>query len=291
MGLDADGIENAFGIALSQAAGSLQFLGDGAWTKRSHVGQAASNGLICATLAAEGFKGPAEAFEGRWGFLAAYAPNSDEALVTAELGTRWETLRLAVKPYPSCRYSHAALDGLIALQQTHGFSADEVEEVEIGLPETGLKIIGEPAGDKENPKSVVDGQFSMPFCAAVTLREGGLSWDDYAKHIGDADTAALCQRVRTVADAEAEAAFPANMAAAVRVRTGDGEYRTFVGVPKGEPGNFISQDEMMRKFDDLCGPYLDRDRRSRLSDALLTLEEANSIAAICALSRPDEARP
>ena len=284
LGLHVRGVEHAFGIALSQAAGSMQFLADGAWTKRSHVGQAASNGLICATLAAEGFKGPAEAFEGKWGFLAAYAPNPDESKVTAGLGSHWETLRLAVKPYPSCRYSHAAMDGLIALQRAHGFTADDVEEVEIGLPETGYKIIGEPAAAKVSPTSVVEGQFSMPFCAAVALREGGLAWDDYARYIDDSDTAALCKRVETVVDPRAQAAFPANMAAAVRVRTRDSEYRTFVEVPKGEPDNFMSQAEFKSKFDGLCAPYLDDNRRTRLADALLALEDANSVTAICSLS-------
>jgi len=58
LGMDADGIQSAFGIALSQAAGTMEFLTEGAWTKRSHVGQAAQNGLICAVMAGEGFKGP-----------------------------------------------------------------------------------------------------------------------------------------------------------------------------------------------------------------------------------------
>jgi len=285
MDLDADGIESAFGIALSQAAGSLQFLGDGAWTKRSHVGQAAANGLISATLAAEGFKGPVEAFEGKWGFLGAYAPDADVAKVTAGLGEDWQTLGLAVKPYPSCRYSHAAMDGLIALQNEHGFAAADVEAVEIGLPETGVKIIGAPAAAKVSPTSVVDGQFSMPFCAAVALREGGMAWDDYAKHLGDADTAALCKRVTTVISAQAQAIYPANMAAAIRVKTRDAEYQTFVESPKGEPGNFMSHDEFRSKFDDLSAPYLGEAERSRLADALMTLEAANSIAAICAMSR------
>jgi len=119
LGLDADGLESAFGIALIQAAGSMQFLADGAWTKRSHVGQAAENGLQCAVLAAEGFQGPAEAFEGKWGFLHAYAPDADHAKATAGLGDTWQTLKLAVKPYPSCRYSHAALDGLIRLKDEY----------------------------------------------------------------------------------------------------------------------------------------------------------------------------
>ena len=77
MGLTKDQFVSAFGIALSQSAGSMQFLTDGAWTKRSHVGQAAQNGLNCATMAAEGFKGPTQAFEGQWGYLHAYASGGD----------------------------------------------------------------------------------------------------------------------------------------------------------------------------------------------------------------------
>ena len=194
LGLDAAGIESALGIALSQAAGSLQFLADGAWTKRSHVGQAAQNGLMAATLAAEGFKGPKEAIEGKRGFLRAYAPDADAAKATAGLGAAWETLRLAVKPYPSCRYTHAAMDALATLKQEHDIRAEDIEAVEIGLPETGWKIVGEPEDDKRNPQSVVDGQFSMPFCAAVVLREGTMLWDHYAKHLKNPDTLALTKK-------------------------------------------------------------------------------------------------
>ena len=75
--LDAEGHANAFGIVLSMAAGSMQFLVNGAWTKRSHVGHAAMCGLIAATLAREGYKGAADALEGKWGFLHAYAPAAD----------------------------------------------------------------------------------------------------------------------------------------------------------------------------------------------------------------------
>ncbi len=52
-------------------------------------------------------------------------------------------------------------------------------------------------------QNVVDGQFSMPFCAAVALREGQMTWDDYAKHIDDAQTLALCAKVSTRIDADA----------------------------------------------------------------------------------------
>ena len=286
LGMDADGIQNAFGIALSQAAGSMQFLADGSWTKRSHVGQAAQNGLICAVMAAEGFQGPKEAFEGKWGFLHAYAPNADGEKAAADLGSRWETLNLAVKPYPSCRYTHASMDGLIALKREHGIEADDVEAVEVGLAETGWKIIGNPAESKHDPKSVVDGQFSMPFCAAVVLRDGAMDWDSYARHLGDNETLKLCKKVNVSVDQRAQDLFPDFMSGVVKVKTKSGEYETLVKVPLGEPENFMSEDQFRGKFDGLCEPYLGHERSGKLADALMRLEEANSLGSVLALSQP-----
>jgi len=119
LGLDEGGIRSALGIALSQAAGSMELLAEGAWTKRSHVGQAAQNGLISATLAAEGFKGPEQAFEGRAGFLHAYAPAADPAKAAAGLGETWETLRLAVKAYLGAEGAERLAGALLALEQAN----------------------------------------------------------------------------------------------------------------------------------------------------------------------------
>jgi 2-methylcitrate dehydratase PrpD len=289
LGLDRDGFINASGIVLSMAAGSMQFLVNGAWTKRSHVGHAAMCGLVAATLAREGYKGAADAIEGKWGFLHAYAPASDAAKAVDGLGRRWETMNIAVKPYPSCRYSHAAIDGIRALAAEHGINADEVEEVMVGLPEAGWKIIGDPEAAKQSPASVVDGQFSMAFCAAVALRTGSLAWDDYARHLGDPATLALCKRVRAQIDPQAQADFPANMSAAVRIKTGRGAFEKYVRVPKGEPANFLSAAELRAKFDGLAGPYLSARRRDELAGALLALDEARDIGTLLRLARPEDA--
>jgi len=287
LGLDPAGIASAFGIVLSMAAGSMQYLVNGAWTKRSHVGHAAMCGLTAATLAAEGYEGAADALEGKWGFLHAYAPASDAQKVIDALGTRWETLKIAVKPYPSCRYSHAAIDGIRDLMRRHGIKPDEVKEMMVGLPEPGWKIIGNPEEAKQSPKSVVDGQFSMAFCGAVTLLTGGLVWDDYARHLGDARTLALCKRIRTRVDARAQADFPAEMSAAVRIDTPRGEFETYVRVPRGEPANFLTPEELRAKFDGLVGPYLHRERADQLARNLVELERARDIGAILRLARPD----
>ena len=287
LGLDPEGFAHAFGIVLSMSAGSMQYLVNGAWTKRSHVGHAAMCGLIAATLAREGYKGASEAIEGKWGFLHAYAPAADAAKVVDGLGSRWETLKIAVKPYPSCRYGHAPLDGILALARQNGIRAEEVEEVVVGLPEPGWKLIGDPEPAKQAPKSVVDGQFSMAFCAAVALRSGGFGWDDYARHLGDPATLDLCKRVRAWVDPRAQADFQKNMSGSVRIKTRRGRYETYVQVAKGEPENFLSAAELRAKFDGLAGPYLSARRCDELAGALLSLEQAKDIGALLRLTRPD----
>ena len=192
----------------------------------------------------------------------------------------------AVKPYPSCRYSHAAVDALIDLRAANDIGPDEIESVEIGLPETGWKIIGDPEEDKHQPKGVVDGQFSMPFCAAVALLEGGLGWDDYAKHLGDSKTLDLCRRIHTVTDAKAEAEFPANLSGVARVKTAKGDFEAFVAIPKGEPDNFLTVDELRAKFGNLVGPYLPPERVDELASRLLSLHKEPDINEVLRLTRP-----
>jgi len=279
LGLTPKQMVSALGIALSQAAGSMQFLENGAWTKRSHVGQAAQNGLMAAVLASEGYRGPTGAFEGKAGFLNAYAPAPEPAKAVAELGERWETMRLAVKPYPCCRYAHAAMDAIAALRAEHGIAPEEVEAITIGLPRVGMNIIGAPLAAKQAPENIVDGQFSMPFCAAVVLREGKLDWDDYPRHLADTETLALCRRVDCVVDADAEAALPANMAGKATIATARGVFEQFVEVPRGEPGNFLSEDDFRAKFRALAAPYLG-DQSEAVAERLLAIDAIADIRTL-----------
>jgi 2-methylcitrate dehydratase PrpD len=264
----------------------MQFLADGAWNKRFHTGYASMSGLIAAACAAESYRGARDALEGAAGFLKSYAPNARIDEATAGIGAVFETLQIAVKPYPSCRYGHAALDALLALRAEHAIDPSDIRSVEIGLPHTGHKIIGEPLAAKRQPKNVVDGQFSMPFVAAVALREGRMAWDDYPRHLTDTKTLALCQRVHTVVDPLAEREYPRNMSAVARVQTAAGHLEKVVIVPRGEPENFPTQAELVAKFDTLAAPYLSPSERASVVDTLLEVDSAASVAGVCALLRP-----
>src|SRR3974390_2551299 len=174
-GLSREQIVAAFGVSGSQAAGSLQFLVNGAWNKRYQVGAAAMNGVIAATLARNNFVGSTEAIEGKHGLLVGYSDDAHPQKSVAGLGSTYETMKIGVKPYPSCRYTHAALDALIALRREHNLPPDQIKKVEIGLHRNGITLTGD-AATKRHPTSIVGGQFSMYFTGAGALDPGGFGW-------------------------------------------------------------------------------------------------------------------
>lgn len=284
-GLDAAGVASALGIALSQAAGSLQFLANGAWTKRFQVGWSSMSGLAAATLAREGFKGASEALEGRHGFMRAYAPDPAPERTLDGLGERYELMRTAVKPYPSCRYGHACIDAALAIRAEPGFDPAGIEGAVLGLPRAGLMLIGEPAAKKRDPRNVVDGQFSGPFVVASALLTGRMEWDSY-RLLDDPRLRALLPRLRCELDEAVEREFPANMAGRLTVRAGGREVSRFVAVPKGEPDNFLTEDELQAKFTGLAAPVLGEARAGQLAEKVLALDTLAGVGALMRFAAP-----
>jgi 2-methylcitrate dehydratase PrpD len=284
-GLDAAAIESALGIALSQAAGSLQFLVNGAWTKRFQVGWAAMNGLAAATLAREGFKGAAEALEGRHGFLHAYAPSPVPERAVQDLGRVFELMATAVKPYPSCRYGHASIDAALALRAEHGLRPEEIVSVTMGLPKAGMLLVGEPADKKADPQNVVDGQFSGPFVVSAALATGAMGWDSY-RLLQDPAIRALLPKVRCEMDPEIEAEFPANMSGKITIEARGQRFVRKVVVPKGEPSNFLTEAELRAKFAGLTDAVLGAERAAQLADAVLGIDAAANVASLMRQASP-----
>ena len=284
-GFNADQIAGALGTVLSQTAGSLEFLVNGAWTKRFQVGWAASNGLMAATLVREGFKGAAQAFEGPHGFLKAYAPNPVPERAVQDLGTVFELMHTAVKPYPSCRYGHASVDAALMLRAANDLKPEEIESVMLGLPKAGMLLVGEPPEKKSNPQNVVDGQFSGPFVVASALTTGAMGWDSY-KLLQDKGIRAMLPKISSQFDPEIEAEYPTNMSGKVTIRARGQDFVQKVVIPKGEPENFLTEGELRAKFAGLADAVLGEERSSHLADAVLAIDRANDIASVIRLSTP-----
>jgi len=269
LGLDAGRTAHALGIAGSLAAGSMQYLADGALVKRLHPGLAAAAGVLAAHLAAEGLTGPRAIIEGERGFLAAYSAGGDPARAVAGLGRDWQTLGVAIKPHACCRLNHAAIDGLLAIVRAEGLVPGDVARVTAWIPTSSVAVVAEPQALKRAPRNVVDAQFSLPWSLAVALRHGRASIAEFADvGLADPETRRLAALVEVVGDDALDAVFPARWPARVEVRTVDGRvWTTEVADPLGSPRRPLSAEDLRAKVESLLeGLVGPRERRALLGN-------------------------
>jgi len=276
LGLTAEQTLAAVGIAGSMAAGSMEFLAEGAWTKRIHPGLAAQNGIQAAMLAAEGFSGPRHILEGRDGFLHGYSRNPVPQRLTAGLGESFEILQTAVKPHACCRYMQGPIDAILELAREHAIQPGRVRQIEVAVLEAGWGIVAEPREKKYRPESVVDAQFSMPYGAAVALLCGAAGLDQFTlEQIGSPRVRTTMGKVVLVKDAHIEETFPREWPARVAIQLESGQsYEKFVRYPKGDPENPLTWDELAAKFRSLAGAVLSPDRCGEIVQQISTATPA-----------------
>ena len=286
LGLDEDALTAALGVAGSQAAGSMEFLADGTWTKRLHPGWAALAGLHAAAFAAAGFRAPATILEGRFGVLHAYSNGARTAPLLGDGDLA--VLRTSIKPHACCRYMQGPIDAVLTLRARHAIAAAAVERVEVGVLGAAAPIIAEPADAKRRPASVVDAQFSLPFGVAVALVRGSASADDFVPEaLADDTIRALMGRVIAVRDPALDAVYPRVWPSWVRIHLGDGAVREArVDHPRGDPENFPDDAELEAKFRRLAARALPADAVARLSAEISTFPDAPHARRLLAATTP-----
>lgn len=279
--LSPEQMMHAFGTALSETAGTGQFAVNGAWTKRYHVGAAASAGLVAAVLARRGYTGATQAFEGNEGFFNVYSPDPKQERAVAGLGEVWEIMGSGIKPYPCCRGIHAPLDAVFRLKASHEIDPARIDAVRVGMAARSVYVVGEPQDRRRNPKNVVDCQFSTHLCVATALVTGELGWDSYEPALESPEIRALMQRIDVGEDAECEANFPGAFSAVVEIDMADGErMREFVYAPKGEPSDMPDETEQRLKFGLLASPSLGEAGTDRLWRAIMEMDAENDVSEL-----------
>jgi 2-methylcitrate dehydratase PrpD len=285
-GLDPGRLAAALGLAGSFASGLLEFLADGSAAKRVHAGWAGQAGTVAAALAAAGFSGPTTVLEGRFGLYAAMlgAPPAREAFDA--LGREWQTLRIAVKPYPCCHLLHAYLDCALALRSAHGIAPEAIESVECRVPAGEVPIICEPAAAKRSPRTPYEAQFSLPFTVAAALVDGRVGLETFApERLADPRVAALAGRVTYAIDPTAR--YPEGFPGWVVLRLADGrcvEAREPDG--RGGPERPLPAAAIVEKFRDNAARALPAARVDQLEAAVLALDTLADAGEILRLCRP-----
>jgi 2-methylcitrate dehydratase PrpD len=273
MGLPEQQLVMAQGITLSAAAGSLEFLEDGAWNKRFHPGWAAASAITAVALAQQGFVGARRAYEGRFGLYASHLQQSFDpanlALATAGLGSTWELLQVAVKPFPACHFVHGCADAAISLVRT-GVDANDIERVRALVPAEVVKTVCEPVANKRRPANSYDAQFSIPFIVAAALRRGRFGLDELDA-LADADILALADRVDYEVDPAA--VFPRYYSGEVIVTTRDGRtLRHREAINRGNGERPLEDAAIIEKFRQNAARAASPDRARRIEDLVLSLE-------------------
>jgi 2-methylcitrate dehydratase PrpD len=273
--LDELSMSNALGIAGSQAAGSMEFLSDGAYTKRFHPGWAAHSGILAALLGGEKFSGPGTIVEGKFGFLHAYSPKSDPNKVMKNWANPYEVMRTGIKPHSCCRYKQGPIDGILQIMRENKLSASDIENVTLSILKAGVALVAEPREIKYNPRSIVDAQFSMPFGAAVAVLYGRAALDEYTeKNLNSPSVKAMMAKVVCVEDPEIEKEFPKKWPAKAKIKTKTGqEYTISIEYPKGDPENPFSWEELTAKFRNLISPVFSEKRQNQIIETIRSLEQ------------------
>lgn len=282
LGLTADQQAQALGIAGSYAAGSLEYITEGSWSKRLQVGAAAQNGIIASLLAKRGFTGPTTILEGRFGFLRAYAGVTNTQPLIDGLDRPFSITGVSIKAFACCRYCQAPVDGLLQLRDRVGFGPDDVEWVDVGLVSAGRPIVAEPREEKLNPRNPVDAQFSLPYSIAVALARGKAFLEEFSPDaINDPAVRRLMPLVRTHQEDQLDAMYPGAWPARVTVGLRDGRRPEILLTDcRGDPSRPLSWDELVDKFDRLANPHSSQPARAEFVNAVTNLTERDDVGSL-----------
>jgi len=274
LGLQEEEILNAIGISGSQAAGSMEYLAQGAWTKPFHAGWAAHSGMVAALLSRKGFKGPSSILEGRDGFLHAYSNGADPPKVLEGIGSGFQILRTSVKTHACCRYMQPPIDAVLEIVNENDLRPEQVKKIKVGILRAGAPLIAEPIESKYNPQSIVDAQFSMPFGVTAALLYGKAGLKEFQlSTIQSRPVREMMRKVVCIVDPELDRTFPKQWRATAEILTEDEKrYSTTVEYPKGDPENPLSWEEMIERFHDLTGQIMKKDQRLKIVEEVERLD-------------------
>jgi 2-methylcitrate dehydratase PrpD len=202
LGLDRKQTVDALGVAGSMAGGIIEYLAEGAWTKRLHAGWAARVGVHAARIGREGFLGPRTVFEGTHGlfFGFAHTVHGDFEALTDGLGSRWLMSGLTFKPYATGTMNQPYIDCALRLAK-RGFAAEDVAEVLCETAEGYVHRLWEPLVSKHRPANDYAAKFSAPFNIAVAFVSGGAGFEAFTdRTVRDQRILGLASKVRYAVD-------------------------------------------------------------------------------------------
>jgi 2-methylcitrate dehydratase PrpD len=276
LGLSEEQLVWALGSAGTQAAGLFEFLADGAMSKQLHAGKAAMDGMLAALLAQKGFTGARRIVEGDKGFLRATAPEPRLERLGQGLGAgTYRISENSFKAHAACYHAHSSIDAALAIRSRHALRAEQVNRVSARVTGVAMDLLG-----KVEAKTPYAAKFNLPFCIATALAYGSVGVEAFTEaRLADPVLQMLVARVRAAHDPALDAEYPDKWPAVLEVETMGGQrFEARVDHPKGDPRNPMTPKELVDKFHVLTREVLGDEKRSRLVELCLGLEQVPTMS-------------
>ncbi|MGZ6852574.1 MAG: MmgE/PrpD family protein [Mycobacteriaceae bacterium] len=274
-GVEPEVMVRALGLAGSQAAGLLEL--HHSWLKRLHPGWASHSGIIASTLAEEGFIGPASVFEGDNGLYRSHLGRvpTREALHLDDLGTRWMSAEIALKPYPCCHFTHAFIDAALDLREEildGGRSLDDIVSIECPTSERLIPAVAAPVERRVAPETIYDALFSIQFAVALALQDGRVDLASFYDQPLDApEVRRLAALVTCPIDPASD--YPRHFPGEVIIRFSDGTVlQRRHATSRGTQEQPLSEADVLAKFRSNVTRRWDGPTGDRISKEVLAVE-------------------
>lgn len=261
------------------------------WLKNNY-GWATMGAVTAGSLAARGFAGSRDIFDGETGFWRmAGSDQYDSAEMTRALGSEFRLMQVGCKPYGCCRWVHPALDVLRTLAAEQPIEPAKVTRIEVA---TFGEIVRDFAG--KWPDTIIEAQFHLPLLIALELLGRSSANGLVESALEEPQARELAAKVSLSLLSGADDAFFGRSLLPFRLKVmlTDGSIREgYAEIPGGAPGGPpFGPDEIARKFHVLVEPTLGSPQSERLLDAVLDIEttSAREIAALAQPSRRESIR-
>jgi 2-methylcitrate dehydratase PrpD len=242
--LSVEEMANALGIAGSLGCGLLEFSkSGGGMVKRLHLGRAAESGVLAATLAKNGFSGPATVLEGKFGYMNVFCHEGDATRLTAGLGDVWKLLTLTFKRYACHITAHVPVTAALELKTRHGIAGDDIAAITVAGSEKMVSHHNIP-----EPQDMTMAQYSTPFCVALAFYRDPRDPNAFSEESrNDAKIRALCRNVKVEVRKETGKDNP--LASRISVKLKDGrEFTQEMPHFPGMPQQPLTHDQLREKF-------------------------------------------
>jgi 2-methylcitrate dehydratase PrpD len=282
LGLDADKMASALGLAASQSCGLKENFGT--MTKPFHAGRAAQSGVISALLARHGFTASQQILGAKRGFCAMFAGEYDLDGMVENLGNPYDIISPGVhtKPYPSCLMTHPIIDATLSLAESHNIQPEDVDWVVCEIAPLASEALIHP-----NPQTGLQAKFSAQYVVTAALFNRKVSLEHFMdEKLQDLKTQALIKRVKISVHPELESPLTP---AKVRMKLKNGlEVAQRVDIATGNPEKPMSLDQMIAKYKNCVESMMSVRKADETIDRILHFEEVRDVSKLIALTAKEQ---